>query len=407
MSNPEESDSEMLDEYDFSEGVRGKYFARYSMRSNIVVVFSANPPSTTTLDLEGELREIEAELRAANLSDAFQFSAHPTITSSGLQRVLLRERPVIVQFSGHGKGGGRTGSRTGPTREVVIEEDPPSASPAGIMIHGHGSHDVNVVSGAALGGLFTAAEQSVHLVFLNACHSAEQATALLQHVDFVVGVDGAILDTAAKVFAVAFYRALAFGRTIQVAFDMAVNALVLHGLQADAKLPVLRVRNGADPKQVAFVAAPKAENDQAWDVYITYADADRDAAHQLAIKLHERHFKVFFDEWTISDGEVTSRRMEEGIRNSLNGIVAVSPDTVMEDWAEEQYSALLNKAVRKKQRLIPVLVGRPGEVDLPPFLATRQKVDLRDPTEATQRRSLDNIAKALRGQPPGPPLRST
>ena len=375
--------------------------------SPAVVFFTANPSSTTELDLEGELREIQAELEAARLPDMLQFSAHPAITANGLQRVLLRERPVIVQFSGHGKGSRAAGSRSRPTREVMID-DPPEAGPTGIMVHGRGPHDVNVISGIALGGLFAASGQSVRLVFLNACHSAQQATALLRHVDFVVGVDGAILDSAAKVFAVAFYRALAFGRTIAVAFDMAVNALVLHGLDADAKLPVLRARGGADPKRVALVAAPRTAEDPAWDTYITYAEADRDAAQQLAHELHERHFKVFFDEWTIASGEVTSRRMEDGIRNSLSGIVAMSPDTMIEGWAEQQYSALLSNAVEKQQRLIPVLVGRPGAVELPPFLKNRWRVDLRGQTaEAAQRRSLDNLAKGLRGLPPGPPPRRT
>lgn len=38
MSNNPDSNDEMLDEYDFSEGVRGKYVERLKQGSNVVVL---------------------------------------------------------------------------------------------------------------------------------------------------------------------------------------------------------------------------------------------------------------------------------------------------------------------------------------------------------------------------------
>jgi hypothetical protein len=37
-ASTDNSESEMLDEYDFSEGVRGKYAHRYAQGSNVVVL---------------------------------------------------------------------------------------------------------------------------------------------------------------------------------------------------------------------------------------------------------------------------------------------------------------------------------------------------------------------------------
>ena len=48
----------------------------------------------------------------------------------------------------------------------------------------------------------------VQLVVLNACYSAPIATALLAHVDCVVGMTGAIQDNAAQNFAIGFYGGL-------------------------------------------------------------------------------------------------------------------------------------------------------------------------------------------------------
>lgn len=38
MSNPEQPDPDMLDEYDFSGGVRGKYAERYGAGTNVVML---------------------------------------------------------------------------------------------------------------------------------------------------------------------------------------------------------------------------------------------------------------------------------------------------------------------------------------------------------------------------------
>lgn len=274
------------------------------------------------------------------------------------------------------------------------------------MLHGNRGAAAKIVSGPALGNLFAAAGSTVRLVFLNACHSATQVKAIVEHVDFVIGINGAIRDEAAKVFAVALYRALALGRTIKEAFDLGVNALMLEGLEEDQELPVLRARTGATPTKTRLVAAPKVADGLTWDVYIAYAKADREEVRQLAVELHQRHLRVFFDEWELAAGEEVARRLEQGVEGSTQGLLAVSPHTMAEPWVQTQYIALLDKAVTEGRRLIPVLVGR-GDAKLPPFLRTRHPVDLRGSTPEEYREQVGVIARALRGQRPGPPPRMT
>lgn len=38
MSNPSEDNDDLLDEYDFSEGIRGKYAERYAQGTNVVLL---------------------------------------------------------------------------------------------------------------------------------------------------------------------------------------------------------------------------------------------------------------------------------------------------------------------------------------------------------------------------------
>ena len=368
-----------------------------------MAVFTANPASLRRLDLAGELRSIGDELEAVGLGAVFRFEHDAAATPAEVQRALLVDRPTVVQFSGHGRGSGRRGrnARFG-RRDLVVEEEPIGAT--GIMMHGDARQPVKVVSGAALGDLFAKAGSSVRLVFLNACHSEEQAAALVEHVDFVVGISGAILDEAARVFATAMYRALAFGKTIQAAFDLAVNALMLDGMEEDWSRPVLRVRKGANPKTATLVEPPKENDGRAWDAFISYATTDAAAVQRLANGLRKRQLQVFLDEWEILPGDQVTRRLDHGISGSTHGVLAVSPQTMSRPWVEAEYNALMEKAVAERRRLIPVLIGE-GDARLPPFLKARRCVDLRGRTEAAYQREVESIALALRGLRRGPPPR--
>lgn len=341
-----------------------------------VAFFSANPPALVELDLEGERLAIESELRDVGLGDVVELRNHSAATPNDLQRVLLMRRPTIVQFSGHGC----------PAR-------------GGILMYGGDPLFPTAVSGEALSRLFGLVASQVRLVVLNACYSARQAAAIGTQVDFMIGMHDAITDTAARVFAVALYRALAFGHTIQTAFDLAVNALMLEGLGPDVDLPRLHIRAGADATAVALAPAPKDEDASTWDAYLCYARVDRPHVHRLALALERRKLRVFFDEWENSYGESSWGSLARGIEGSNHGIMAISATAMQEPGMEEKYEALLNKAVMQKRLLIPTLVGG-GELTMPLFLGTRHPADLRGKTDAEWDAVVEKIAGALRGQRP-------
>lgn len=70
---------------------------------------------------------------------------------------------------------------------------------------------------------------NLRLVVLNACYSRPQAEAITKSIDAAVGMKRAIGDEAAIVFAVSFYRALGFGRSVKEASELGVVALSMEG----------------------------------------------------------------------------------------------------------------------------------------------------------------------------------
>lgn len=68
------------------------------------------------------------------------------------------------------------------------------------------------VTGEALAGLFKLFDKKVKCVVLNGCDSQIQAKIIAQHIPYVIGMQEAIGDRAAIVFAVGFYDALGADR---------------------------------------------------------------------------------------------------------------------------------------------------------------------------------------------------
>jgi hypothetical protein len=106
--------------------------------------------------------------------------------------------------------------------------------------------DERLVAADALTGLFRVLKDDIRVVVLNACYSEVQAQAIVEQIDFVIGMSDSIGDEAARVFAAAFYRGLAFGRSVHTAFELGLNELKLVGLSQEDAIPQLLVRTGVD-----------------------------------------------------------------------------------------------------------------------------------------------------------------
>lgn len=195
--------------------------------------------------------------------------------------------------------------------------------------------------------------------------------------------------------------------------EATVLTLVHHGLVTPALFEALIARVPGRLEDIERAAAawspddvvppPPPPADGAWDVFIAYASADAAWVHQLAADLHAHELRVFLDEWEIGAGDVVVQRLDEGLRASRNGVLVLSPAAVANPWVMQAYAALLTRAVESRLRLVPVLYT---DAVLPPMLATRAWVDLRGKSGVAYHEEVRRLARALRGERPGPPPRS-
>ena len=179
-----------------------------------ILILAANPQETAKLRLGEEVRQIQESLKLSSGYTQFQMIAAWAVRPDDLRRALLEHEPQIVHFSGHGVG----------LQGLVLEDD---------------SGQPHLVSAEALSALFQAFAQQIECVLLNACYSEVQADAIVQHIQYAIGMDRAIGDRAAIQFATGFYDGLGYGRSIEAAFKLGLNALQLQGTSQSA-LPVLK-----------------------------------------------------------------------------------------------------------------------------------------------------------------------
>lgn len=170
-----------------------------------ILFLSTDPTDASRLRLGEELREIQEMLQLAKLRERFELHQRMSARPPDVSQALLDVQPEIVHFSGHGTDAGAL------CFENLIGETHP-------------------IQPSALAALFEQFADHVACVLLNACYSEVQATAIAEHIDYVVGMNQTIGDRAAIAFAVGFYQAIGAGRTIEEAYKLGCVQIRLQGI---------------------------------------------------------------------------------------------------------------------------------------------------------------------------------
>ena len=92
-----------------------------------------------------------------------------------------------------------------------------------------------------------------------------------------------------------------------------------------------------------------------YDVFLSHASEDKeDVARPLALLLHERGLRVWFDEFELKIGDNLVAKLNAGISGSRFGILVLSKDFFGKDWTNYELDALENLAVTEDRILFPI-----------------------------------------------------
>ncbi|MGB1602146.1 MAG: hypothetical protein ACPIOQ_55980, partial [Promethearchaeia archaeon] len=164
-----------------------------------ILIVGASNSDEVKLSMEKELDGIRREFTSEWGGDAWRsvvtFVPHFFTDMTDLLRLLLEFRPIILHFVCHGKASA-----------LSLHQDEVS---------------VQTLKEALRAFCDDAGGEALRLVLANSCNSALLAQVLSEFVDFVIGHDQPVLDSAAIDFARVLYKALGSGRSLRNGFELA------------------------------------------------------------------------------------------------------------------------------------------------------------------------------------------
>jgi hypothetical protein len=214
-----------------------------------ILFLAANPVGSSPLRLDQEVRTIDKALRSADVRERFVLEQSWAVTFADLQESLLRFQPDLVHWSGHGNVAGELAFET----ETAYRNLQSPFATSGLVLPDTDQHQAPLAV-TSLAQLFSLARGKVRCVVLNACYSKEQARAIAESIDCVIGMSSAITDDAAIRFSASFYGALAYGQSVCTAFDLACIQIRLNH-PIEAHLPQLLALR-SDPAELFLLTPP-------------------------------------------------------------------------------------------------------------------------------------------------------
>ena len=227
-----------------------------------VLFLAANPTDTNALQIDEEIRAIDAKIRASEYRDKLELISAWAVKTDDLLQKLNEHKPAIVHISGHGSMNN------------------------GIVLVGTDGKSI-LVSKQAIISLFSALKDNIRVVVLNTCHSQSLSQAISEVIDCTIGMNTSISDTAAITFASSFYRAIGFGHSIQNAFEQGKAALQMEGIP-EATSPEMFHKKGVDPAQLILIK-DKAKGPISSKLPIEFAEIE--SAHVKSFSIQCKYSK--------------------------------------------------------------------------------------------------------------------
>jgi hypothetical protein len=362
-----------------------------------ILAIAANPQGTNSLRLDRELRVINEAIDKSQLRDRFDLQTVWATRTIDILPALLKHRPRIVHFCGHGEG------KIG----LVLEDE---------------AGQVKLVSSEALAGLFAQLSWEVECVLLNACHSVAQAQAIAQHINYAIGMSREILDDMAIAFSRGFYTAISNGESIERAYEFGKSqaaievsgnstidsrkmTLISDTLPAEQPLIQLFIKEQLTKFDNNISSSPSESAPSAdflYDAYICYVDREPDSRWVWDIllpKLEGSGLKIAVAGDVDAPGVAQIVNIEQGIRQAKRTIIVLSDAYLADNMAEFESTLGQTMGIQAgTYRLLPIKAMPFDSSCLPTRLSMLTILDLSDSRRVD--RGFDRLVQALKNPLP-------
>jgi hypothetical protein len=324
------------------------------MAEKIRILFLAlnDKDSTSRLRFGREVREIEEKIRIGASRDYFSLTSEWIVRRSDLQQSLLKHKPHIIHFTGRGI-----------ERGVSLEDK---------------NGNRRSVSPDFLRAVFEILSDEISCVVLNSCFSNSQAQAIAESVPCVVGTSKDLQDEVAVSFFASFYQALAYGRSIQEAYELGNLQVKLEG-RDESSNPVLLLNQEVDAQGIYPVQISKSDSriKEAKDnlviqpprtlrVFLCHSSDDKQFVRELYSRLRAENVDPWLDEKKLIPGQDWQTEIQKAVRTSDIILVCLSKGAInRKGFIHKEIKYALDVADEQPEGTIFLIPLRLDECDMP------------------------------------------
>jgi internalin A len=197
-----------------------------------VLFLASNPSKTAKEQLTVEHSAISEQLQNSIIIPKIERA----VTLSNMQKFILREKPSIIHFSGHGTNIEenilKVLQASGQTIGTINDH-----FDTGIFLWSEDLREPFLLKTEVIRHFFksmvTIQKIPIETVIFNSCHSDIQATAIAEFVPNVVGTSYSVKDDAAIGFSTGFYLGLAENRSILQSVNLGMTNAMSKGIPPD------------------------------------------------------------------------------------------------------------------------------------------------------------------------------
>ncbi|MER7182673.1 TIR domain-containing protein [Streptomyces hyaluromycini] len=139
-------------------------------------------------------------------------------------------------------------------------------------------------------------------------------------------------------------------------------------------------------------ASEPVERQGPYDVLVSYAAGDAEAAALLAGQLYKADLDAFLVCW-VEPGLIPLLETERALAEVRLAVLLFGRGTMADERVRDEYAVLLHRKHQGGLRFVPGLVT---DDPLPPFAAIHQPVDLTRPGSPRYDRDVDSLVRVIR-----------
>lgn len=212
-------------------------------KEKINILFIASNPDIIFTDQQGELRqqqklsldkearEIEESIQKSADRDSINFVTKWATRTDDLFQYINEVNPTVIHFTGHGTKDGK------------------------LVFHDKNDNPKLVEINAII-QMINAITDDLRLVVFSNCYSSNIAEEVAEYVEATIGMNTAVREDVAIIFASQLYSAIGFGFSLHKAFKQAMAKLALEGIESkDCEVPELFVKEGLNADEIYLIKA--------------------------------------------------------------------------------------------------------------------------------------------------------